>query len=253
MLPLPPDNNQLMGGTDAGRPRVVNAHIPDLSTATISRLVERAQIEPGSHILLSIPAGPNRAKNLVPALSLASHVRQHTPGVSFTVDIAIDDNEPLHQILDGNPAKGIPGLAQLQEHLPVLGESFVAIRPRIQPVSNSVMEAVIAMREAAENKLTHVIAPRSSRPVSARITRGLKHYGDELGTSSVKIASAPSHALHIDAGSGHLKRAGLEWFSLITTEVANLISPSLFEQLIERKGIFGTIARFAQKQKLKSF
>src|SRR5690606_36320386 len=145
------------------------------------------------------------------ALSLASCVLQQTPGVAITVDVAIDDNEQLHQILDGDSAKCIPGLVQLQEYLPVLGDSIVAVRPRMQPVSNSVMEAVIAMREAAENSHTHVIAPRSSRPVAARITRGLKHYGYELRGSSVKIASAPSHALHIDESSGHLKRAGLEW------------------------------------------
>jgi hypothetical protein len=239
--------------TNSTGPRIVSSHIPDLSDASISRFIERADIKPDSRILVSIPAGPNRTKNLVPALSLISKVTNISPHTTVVVDVAIDTSESVDSLLAKEIDTGLPSLEQLQQYLPLISKPPMLIRPRMQPVTNSVQETIFAMRDAASSGITHLIAPRTSRALSARITRGLKHYGPTFEGTELQVATAPSHDLVIDRASGHLKRKASEMLSFVISETAHFISPDLFEQLTERKGFFGAVARIAQKHKLKSF
>jgi hypothetical protein len=235
-------------------PAFVAAELHNLADETIGRFIDRTQITDDSSVVLSVPAGPNRARNFMPVMNIAQEVHKQVPAAKLIVDLAIDVTEAMREIVEPTPDAGIPSSSKIQEYFPDLAAESIEIRPRLQEVSNSVVETRTAMIEAAEAGSTHLIAPRFGKPLANRVGRGLRHYSTALEDSSLEVVAAPAHSLYEDAAPGGMKRLALEWTSYIVGELAyRLGGASFYEQYTERKGFFGEITKKAQEIKLRNF
>lgn len=234
------------------QPVLERSHVSDLSTASIHSLVDCLQIDSQSKVTVSLPAGTNRMRTIRPAIDLAVRLTQVAPVHLVTLDIAVDTNEVFQKNRIRNFPEELPAISELRTYLPAMTQQRVRAEERMQPVSNSVMETILAMREAVASGSTHFIVPRHSLPLVLRVQRGLEHYSKDLVNKSLKAVAVIQHVadptLPFTA-----KQKAWEWTSLFIAESMYRLSSAFYEQQVERKGAIGALSRLVQKVKLRSF
>lgn len=228
---------------------VIKTAIPSLERAHIHHLVDRISADPESQIYVSVPAGPNRDMMASSIARFTTAMADEFPRMTFTVRVAVDDVELQKLAISAAEIENFPGMARIQQ---LFRHDSIKVNAMEQRESNSVLEAVEAMRTAAiGNDFSHFFVPRDSRLLINRISLGLKHYAQMVDSDnliSADIVRIPGEHNHLTA-----RRAGLEAISYLATKLASMAGKDLFESYLERRGVFSAILDRVHYMKVRMF
>lgn len=213
-------------------------HLDDLSSRALEDFGRKIGLDDESSVSISLPAGPNREFMAEPVLRFVESLGDEFPNLSFRVRAGVDDCELQAEDLKPEQVDRYSEILQFEPKFSGIGCTFVAT---LQPETNSVLECVQAMQEAAGSAQERLmLVPRDNFYLTQRVARGLARYSGHLTMSdSLKAV----HVVQIPGESQYqsLHRTGSEAASFIVSELISLTGQKSYESFTERNGVFGRI------------
>jgi hypothetical protein len=226
----------------------VKSHsVTSFQKSEIHQLAKSIPLKSDSRVIISIPAGSNRDFMMPAIAQMTSTIAQEFPKMTFNIRLAVDTCELNQPTTSSKEIDSFPAVELAKELFSLPSMRISAIEQR---ESNSIIEAVEAMREAARSgDCTHLLVPRDLTLLVNRIEIGISHYAKELTNTTLESVCAvkiPSS----DEPRSRVRRQVLEGASLIMTGIAWTTGTKGFEGFVEKKGTFARFLDGAHKLKV---
>jgi hypothetical protein len=218
------------------------------SERTLAATLKNLHIMPDSVVIIQIPAGFNRTQNTEAAVRLAAAIKNHQPECSVTLAVRIDDTELDRFGFSRDEGHQFSGFREVSAAAERLGLQNVEIRPVVQKMCNSELEARDALTPG-QNGLpgyTHLILPTHHPFLGRRLVEGLRsEAADHPGLEGRVIAVL--HHPHPCSPKVAITE-GISWIAEIG--VRALLGDQAWSDVLHRRGVPGTLYTWAQRVKL---